>query len=113
VVFGLTPPVRPASRSSIWNPNLRRTSNIGSPIATSATHVARAWRGKGIGRALMRGIEDAARSGAFHKIVLFTFASNAGRSLYRGSGFVDVGVFREQGKVDGRFVDVLAMEKVF
>ena len=83
-------------------------------VADLSIYVDRAWRGKGVGRALMRGIEAAARNGAFHKIVLFTFASNAaGRNLYRGSGLVDVGVFREQGKVDGRFVDVLAMEKVF
>jgi L-amino acid N-acyltransferase YncA len=45
--------------------------------------------------------------------VLFTFASNAqGLGLYRKRGFEKVGVFREQGRLDGRFIDVLAMEKI-
>jgi len=83
-------------------------------VADLSIYVVRQWRGKGVGKALMTGIEVEARRNAFHKIVLFMLDFNElGRGLYRRSGFQDVGVFRQQGKVEGRFVDVLAMEKVF
>ncbi len=32
--------------------------------------------------------------------------------LYRKCGFAEVGTFREQGRLDGKYVDVLAMEKI-
>jgi len=32
--------------------------------------------------------------------------------LYRSAGFQRVGVYREQGQLDGRWVDVLVMEKI-
>jgi L-amino acid N-acyltransferase YncA len=45
--------------------------------------------------------------------VLFTFGFNeAGQRLYRSRGFREVGVFRNQGKLDGEYVDVMAMEKL-
>jgi phosphinothricin acetyltransferase len=44
-------------------------------------------------------------------MVLATFPYNAaGLALYRRMGFSDVGVYREQGRLDGRWVDVLIME---
>lgn len=38
--------------------------------------------------------------------------NTAGQSLYRRLGFREVGVCREQGKLDGVWVDVLIMEKL-
>jgi len=38
--------------------------------------------------------------------------STRAAGLYRRLGYRDVGVFREQGTLDGRFMDVLAMEKI-
>jgi phosphinothricin acetyltransferase len=52
-----------------------------------------------------------ARGGGFHKIVLHALSDNQpGKRLYRKVGFVEVGVFREHGMLDGRYVDVIAME---
>ena len=49
----------------------------------------------------------------FHKIVLHALDANEwGKRLYRKSGFAKVGVFREHGVLDGRRVDVIAMEKI-
>jgi len=57
--------------------------------------------------------ERLARQNGFYKIVLFTLPFNAnGQGLYRKTGFREVGVFRNQGRLDGRFVDVMAMEKL-
>ncbi len=50
---------------------------------------------------------------SFHKLVLFTFPFNdAGRSLCAKLHYRDVGTFKQQSQLDGRFVDVIAMEKL-
>ena len=36
----------------------------------------------------------------------------AGVALYRRLGFVEVGVYREQGRLDGQWVDVVVMERL-
>jgi phosphinothricin acetyltransferase len=82
-------------------------------VADLSIYVARAVRGGGVGAALLAELERVAAEREFHKIVLFTFAFNeGGQRLYRGRGFREVGLFREQGRLDGRFVDVMAMEKI-
>ena len=66
-----------------------------------------------MGSALLPVIERVARDNAFHKIVLFTLPFNAaGQALYRKLGYREVGVFKEQGTIGGRPVDVMAMEKL-
>ena len=82
-------------------------------IADLSVYVARARRGCGIGTALLQRLESEARAGGFRKIVLHARNDNAtGKRLYTKSGFREVGVFREHGVVDGRAVDVVAMEKI-
>jgi phosphinothricin acetyltransferase len=82
-------------------------------VADVSIYVRRNWRGRGVGRQLLTELERAAARNDFHKMVLFALASNdAGLRLYQGRGFREVGVFREQGKLDGRYVDVIAMEKL-
>jgi phosphinothricin acetyltransferase len=78
-----------------------------------AIYVERRSRGTGIGSALLAALEKGAKRSGFHKIVLFAVANNAaGLRLYRAFGYRDVGVFHEQGMLDGAFVDVAAMEKI-
>ncbi len=82
-------------------------------IADLSVYVARAQRGCGFGKSLLETLEVEARKGKFHKIVLHALQENeAGKRLYRRSGFAEVGVFREHGMLDGRYVDVVAMEKL-
>jgi phosphinothricin acetyltransferase len=46
-------------------------------------------------------------------MVLAAMAHNdAGITLYTRAGFAHVGVFREQGQLDGKWVDVVIMEKL-
>jgi L-amino acid N-acyltransferase YncA len=93
------------------NPYSHRCAYRG--VADLSVYVARDARGTGIGTLLLRALEETAKANEFHKIVLFTFAFNAGgQGLYRKLGYREVGTFREQGRLDGRFVDVMAMEKI-
>ncbi|HEY6237450.1 MAG TPA: GNAT family N-acetyltransferase, partial [Candidatus Elarobacter sp.] len=93
------------------NPYSHRCAYSG--VADLSVYVAREARGTGIGSLLLRALEKTAKAHEFHKIVLFTFAFNTGgQGLYRKLGYREVGTFREMGRLDGRFVDVMAMEKI-
>lgn len=82
-------------------------------VADISVYVARAARGKGAGTALLGRLVELAREIGFHKLVLAGFPHNAASvALYRRLGFREVGVYREQGQLDGRWVDVLLMERV-
>ncbi len=82
-------------------------------VADISVYVERAWRGRGVGRRLLGHLADLARSIGYHKLVLAAFPFNeAGMALYRRVGFVPVGIYREQGRLDGRWVDVIVMEHI-
>jgi phosphinothricin acetyltransferase len=82
-------------------------------IADLSVYIRRTARGQGVGSKLLDVIDGVARSGHFRKIVLHALDANEpGKRLYLKSGFTPVGVFRQHGEVDGRLVDVIAMEKL-
>jgi len=93
------------------NPYSHRCAYNG--VADLSIYVARNARGTGVGSLLLAALEKRAKEHRFHKIVLFTLPFNAqGQRLYRKFGYREVGVFAEQGRLDGAFVDVMAMEKI-
>ena len=82
-------------------------------VADLSVYVERAWRGRGVGRRLLATLVDAARGLGYHKMVLAAFPFNAaGVALYERLGFSTVGVYREQGLLDGKWVDVVVMERL-
>ena len=82
-------------------------------VADLSIYVARRARGAGVGRVLLARVIDEARRIGFHKMVLAAFPSNtAGMRLYTRMGFTTVGTYREQGCLDGRWVDVIVMEQI-
>ena len=82
-------------------------------VADLSIYVDRAHRGHGVGSALMQAIENRAVRGAFDKIVLMTFPFNRdGLMLFGRHGYREIGIFENQGRLDGRLVDTLAMEKL-
>jgi len=82
-------------------------------VADFSVYVHRAWRGKGIGDALLACLQALAREHGYHKLVLSAFPTNAGgMALYTKHGFRTVGVYKEQGRLDGRWVDTVLMEKL-
>lgn len=93
------------------NPYNIRSAYLG--VADLSLYITRGSRGKGIGGKLLEAIHSIAKENDFHKIVLFTFPFNQlGQGLYRNKGYREVGVFKNQGILDGQYVDVMAMEKL-
>jgi phosphinothricin acetyltransferase len=82
-------------------------------VADLSIYVERAFRSQGAGRAMLGRLIELARAHEFHKIVLSAFPSNVGgMALYERLGFRTVGVYREQGRLDGRWVDTIIMERL-
>lgn len=82
-------------------------------VADFSVYVERAWRGKGAGHRLLERLIEIAREIGYHKMVLSTFPTNTGGvRLYERLGFSRVGVYHEQGMLDGGWVDTLIMEKL-
>ncbi|PAE23812.1 arsinothricin resistance N-acetyltransferase ArsN1 family A [Bacillus sp. 7894-2] len=93
------------------NPYSNRCAYDG--VADISVYISREFRGKGAGGKLLSALEKKARENKFHKLVLFTFPFNGlGQTLYKKMGFREVGIFQNQGVLDGEFVDVMAMEKL-
>jgi L-amino acid N-acyltransferase YncA len=82
-------------------------------VADLSVYVERSWRGRGVGRRLLEALVEAARQLGYHKMVLAAFPTNAaGMALYERLGFTRVGIYREQGRLDGQWVDVVIMERL-
>jgi len=82
-------------------------------VSDFSVYVARASRGTGVGRELLEKLIETAREIGYHKMVLAAFGWNlAGIALYRRMGFRQVGVYREQGRLNDRWVDTVIMEKL-
>jgi RimJ/RimL family protein N-acetyltransferase len=88
------------------HPARRGAAEIGIGVRASA-------RGRGIGRALMLGVEHWASNAGIRRLHLSVVTTNAPAiALYRGLGFAEEGVLRASAEVDGVFVDELAMAKL-
>jgi phosphinothricin acetyltransferase len=82
-------------------------------VADLSIYLARPWRGKGLGACLLSSLIALARELGYHKIVLSAFPTNtAGMRLYARQGFTTVGIYKEMGLLDGRWVDTILMEKL-
>jgi L-amino acid N-acyltransferase YncA len=83
------------------------------PVADLSLYVERDWRGRGVGRRLLDALVARAIELGYHKLVLAAFPWNAaGMRVYGRAGFREVGIYREQGRLDGRWVDTIVMEKI-
>src|ERR671919_582421 len=82
-------------------------------VADISVYVERGWRGKGAGRAVPARVIQLGGGHGFHKLVLSAFPFNrAGVALYERLGFRTVGIYKEQGLLDGRWVDTIIMERL-
>ena len=82
-------------------------------VADFSIYIERGWRGKGVGSRLLERLIELARELGYHKLVLSAFPWNTGgMALYQKLGFRTVGIYKEQGRLDGKWVDTIIMEKL-
>jgi phosphinothricin acetyltransferase len=82
-------------------------------IAEFSIYLDRAARGQGVGRRLLDGLVDAAQACGFWKLVSRIFPFNtASRRLCASCGFREVGTYEKHGQLDGRWLDVVIVERL-
>jgi L-amino acid N-acyltransferase YncA len=90
-----------------------RARDCYSGVAEFSVYTARRARGRGHGRdALERLFAEAGRAG-FWKLVSRVFVENrASRALLQRTGFREVGIYERHAQLDGRWRDVVIVEKL-
>lgn len=82
-------------------------------IGEFSIYLDRASRGRGAGRQLLDALVAAARERGYWKLVSRVFPFNAAsRALCRACGFREVGVYEKHGRLDGRWIDVVIVERL-
>lgn len=82
-------------------------------IAEFSIYIARAARGRGVGRPLLNALIETAGARGFWKLVSRIFPFNAAsRALCRACGFREVGTYEKHGQLDGRWLDVVIVERL-
>ena len=82
-------------------------------VAEFSVYVARAQRGRGIGGVAMAALIEAAAEAGLWKLVSRVFVDNeASRRLLADAGFREVGIYRRHGRLDGRWRDVVIVERL-
>jgi L-amino acid N-acyltransferase YncA len=90
-----------------------RTRPCYDGIAEFSIYLDRNARGRGIGRQLLTALVDAAGRRGYWKLVSRVFPANAAsRALCRSCGFREVGVYEKHAQLDGRWMDVVIVERL-
>ena len=90
-----------------------RSRDCYAGIAEFSVYVARAHRGRGAGRVAMQALIEAAAAAGIWKLVSRIFVENAAsRALMAAMGFREVGVYESHAKLDGRWRDVVIVERL-
>lgn len=81
-------------------------------VGEATVYVDRDARRGGVGAALLRGIEEAAATAGYFKLIAKVFASNGpSLRLFAAAGWRTVGTHERHGRLDGEWKDVVVLEK--
>jgi phosphinothricin acetyltransferase len=82
-------------------------------IGEFSVYVAREYRGRGAGRAVLAALIEAAAAAGLQKLTSRVFPENiASRTLLKRLGFAEIGIHRRHGKLDGIWRDCLIVERL-
>jgi L-amino acid N-acyltransferase YncA len=82
-------------------------------VAEFSVYVAREARGRGAGRLAMQALIAAAEAAGYWKLLSRIFVENtASRALVGSLGFREVGLYEKHGRLDGRWRDVVIVERL-
>lgn len=84
-----------------------------SGVGEFSVYIDRDARGRGVGRRLLAELIQEARTRGYWKLLSRIFPSNAGSlGLCRALGFREVGTYEKHGRLDGRWLDVVIVERL-
>jgi L-amino acid N-acyltransferase YncA len=90
-----------------------RTRECYRGIGEFSMYVRRDWRGRGVGDLLLAGLINEAERLGLWKLLSRIFPFNeASRALCRKHGFREVGVYEKHARLDGRWLDVVIVERL-
>lgn len=82
-------------------------------VGDFSIYVARARRGRGLGRTTVAALVEECERRGYWKLVSRIFPENeASLALCRSLGFREVGVYRRHGKLDGEWRDCVIVERL-
>lgn len=82
-------------------------------IGEFSIYVRRDWRGRGVGDALLAALlSEAERLGLWKLLSRIFLFNEASRALCRKHGFREVGVYEKHACLDGRWLDVVIVERL-
>jgi L-amino acid N-acyltransferase YncA len=82
-------------------------------VGEHGVYVARAARGRGVGRVLLEALCAAAEAAGLYKLTSRIFADNAASiAAHVAAGFEVVGVQRRHGRLDGEWKDCVLVERL-
>lgn len=82
-------------------------------IAECSVYIGEGARGRRVGTVLMTALLDEARRLGFWKLVSRAFPFNAAsRAMCARAGFREVGTYERHAKLDGRWLDVVIVERL-
>lgn len=82
-------------------------------VAEASVYVARSHRRRGTGRIALEALIQASNEAGFWKLLSRIFPENAvSRDLVRRLGFREVGVYEKHGRLDGKWRDVVIVERL-
>jgi phosphinothricin acetyltransferase len=81
-------------------------------VGEFSVYVDHEARGRGVGRRLLERLIEESRSRGYWKLLARVFPSNAASlGLCRALGFREVGTYEKHARLDGRWVDVVIVER--
>jgi phosphinothricin acetyltransferase len=84
-----------------------------SGVGEHGVYVDPAARGTGLGRRLLDALALAAGEHGLYKLTSRIFTTNApSRAAHRAAGFVEVGIQRRHGRLDGEWKDCVLVERL-
>jgi L-amino acid N-acyltransferase YncA len=82
-------------------------------IGEFSMYVRREWRGRGVGDLLVAALISEAERLGLWKLLSRIFPFNeASRALCRKHGFREVGIYEKHARLDGRWLDVVIVERL-
>jgi len=82
-------------------------------VGDHAVYVDPAARGRGVGRALLEAVAEAAGAAGLHKLTSRVFAGNVvSRAAHRAAGFDEIGIHRRHGRLEGAWIDCVVVERL-